>query len=351
MTPLNATMRWSQAMSEILVGARTTFLTDERWRELDAEKEMSKCPPLRPHHAGHNSTHSERRQEKKDVAKRLAALQFARVQFGSYEQLVGAPEATLRSLLKFFQLPVDDRLVRDAVRRVAKRASLKQGVTQARANVLFTPAQRAYAHRLSIDHNPFYLPIVSTLSPKPIGIDDYGDEKLAWLANNDDNNNQNDDDSNDAHAVAAKANQTFLDCWHRSQHLLENVTCHNAWQDLLTTRSLASIDTVRALLTKEHEFGNRNGVIRLRLAGEIEAQFKPCDNVGSTESWKAELIAHAVDRVLGLRRVPAVVPRVLHADQRLVQRYNDSSLDTAHRHAAAHLADVQQHCQSHHTNV
>eukprot|EP00019_Armaparvus_languidus_P014100 CAMPEP_0168588050 /NCGR_PEP_ID=MMETSP0420-20121227/5223_1 /TAXON_ID=498008 /ORGANISM="Pessonella sp." /LENGTH=534 /DNA_ID=CAMNT_0008623407 /DNA_START=423 /DNA_END=2024 /DNA_ORIENTATION=+ len=298
-------------------------------------------------------TEKEKRKEREHVAERYHRLRFADVRFGSYEQIVAAPEATLRDLLQFYQLPIDDRLVREAVRRVAKRNSLKQGVTRKHADVLFTDEQRAYAHRLSADHNPFYLPVVSALSPKPVGF-----ETDASAVDSD----EFDDSVTDHRAV-------FDECWRanndaaasaRTVQLNTNHTCHHAWENMLLSAPLQSIDSVRALLDKNHEYGNRNGVIRVHMQPTravnqtsipVQAQFKACDDVGSTETWKAELIAHAIDRVLAIRRVPAVVPRTLPANDSLVVQYDDPSLDTTHRHATKHLHDVVNHCQHRHTTM
>jgi hypothetical protein len=60
------------------------------------------------------------------------------------------------------------------------------------------------------------------------------------------------------------------------------------------------------------DIANQNGALRVRFRDGYRAIFKVCDAVPggySYESWKGEVIAHAVDRVFAINRAPAVVPR------------------------------------------
>lgn len=59
---------------------------------------------------------------------------------------------------------------------------------------------------------------------------------------------------------------------------------------------------------------NQNGAFRVRFRDGYKAIFKVCDAVPeySYESWKAEILAHAIDRVFAINRCPAVVPRALN---------------------------------------
>ena len=274
MTPFNATIRWSQALSHLLRRVGRTFLSPRELAFANARRNRTTCPPLRPHHSTHNMTEWDRAHEQKHVGRRLKQLKFSRVQFGTYGKMVASPKDTLRQMIQFFELPYDDELAVRAVHLVGQRKKqLKQGVTKKRVEQLLSLKQRAYAHQMAVYRHPFYLPIISAMSPKEVGVELNRSQLTLW-------------DTSGSRTL-------FDECWTSpldQQQMLQNTTCHDSWQLALLTNPLRAIDSVRQLIHHSNEeYGNGNGVIRLHLDGNIKGQFKACDAVGSSETWKAEM--------------------------------------------------------------
>jgi hypothetical protein len=111
---------------------------------------------------------------------------------------------------------------------------------------------------------------------------------------------------------------TFQKCWNSADWtlLFRNTQCHQAWTRVLAKQALVGIFDVEPIGKRHARVdANLNGALRVQYRSDSanKAIFKVCDAVEdySYESWKAEVIAHAVDRVFAVNRVPAVVPRAI----------------------------------------
>lgn len=233
MVPLNATLRWRAAVASLL--------------------EKATLEPRKPAHAttcpaipfGSDSPKGR-------------SLRLNRVRVMTFEALRRHTADELRRALRFFDIPVDDALVREAIAAVAARpgSELKKGLTAGNSLDRFTTEQRRYVDELTRSNDPLQgvLEVVDQ-EPQP-------------------------------------ANDTD-----------------------------ASIDEIV-------DVGN-GGALVVQV-GRERASFRVCD------SFKGALIAHAVDRVLGLACVPDTVPCVVDvAELSRAPSVNETA-----------LADVGRACQN-----
>lgn len=108
--------------------------------------------------------------------------------------------------------------------------------------------------------------------------------------------------------------QLLQQCWHSddAMQMFTDETCHVVHRLFLSRAEVVAVDMVE----EAPRLGSKlNGGFRVRFANGMLGMFKSCSLVSTDESWKSEIIAHAVDRLLGLHRVPAVVGRVLSVDE------------------------------------
>jgi hypothetical protein len=85
------------------------------------------------------------------------------------------------------------------------------------------------------------------------------------------------------------------------------------WSEALSSNAIVRVEDVEQLLDSNNMMGQLNGAMRLRYDDDRLGQMKLCDAIpgGSWESWKAEVIAYAIDRLFGVHRTPPVVLRIV----------------------------------------
>jgi hypothetical protein len=129
--PLNATLRWRRALASVLRNA----VIDESH---DSADELSSCPAI-PH------------SKKGDGGSAHRSLHLRGTMAMTYEDLVENVARETRRLLAFFELPVDDDLLKAAIDDVASRPEreLKQGITAHHVLDMFTPAQLAFVAEIA----------------------------------------------------------------------------------------------------------------------------------------------------------------------------------------------------------
>jgi hypothetical protein len=298
MVPFNATARWNRALAAVLRNATFARPTELQLRF------ATTCPRL-PYTGAHD-----------DGTEAPRELYLRRVQFLTYEQLRRDTAAELRRVLLFFEYPVDDALVDLTLRVVDARPQedLKHGLTQLRAGDAFTADQMRYVDAMARRLDPFYGDVLEAtgsgnalLRREPAHVP--FSSSLAALAA--------------SAETRAAARAAFAECWRNDgawTALFRNETCHRAWELHLIESAVRDVSSVQAITRSGRESeGRENGAIGVHMDDGHRALFKVCDRVydlasgtalpTSFETWKAELVAHAADRVLHLHRVPAVVPR------------------------------------------
>jgi hypothetical protein len=298
MVPFNATARWNRALAAVLRNATFSRPTELQMRF------ATTCPRL-PYMSG-----------RKGQDESAHELFFRRAQYLTYEQLRRDTFGELKRALLFFEYPVDDALINTTLRVVAARPQeeLKVGLTTMRVADTFTEAQMRYIDDLARSVDPFYGDVVEAsesgnalLRREPSHV--AFTSSLSALAA-----------TNESRAAARAA---LNECWRNDSAwtaVFRNETCHRAWELHMIESAVHDVVSVQSItrVGRDSE-GRENGAIGLHMADGRRALFKVCDHVydlasattlpTSFETWKAELIAHAVDRVLHVHRVPAVVPR------------------------------------------
>jgi hypothetical protein len=116
------------------------------------------------------------------------------------------------------------------------------------------------------------------------------------------------------------------------------------WLHRLFADDVVGIDAIEAMGLRHDsndDIANQNGALRVRFRDGYRAIFKVCDAVPggySYESWKGEVIAHAIDRVFAINRAPAVVPRSIDVfDLKLNSTGGSSSAMSKNRETVSRL--------------
>lgn len=310
MVPLNSTARWNRALAAVLRDATFARATEEQMSE------KSTCPQL-PY-------------ESNVVLKHPRELFFRRVRFLTYEQLRRDTAGELRRALELFELAVDEALIETTLRIIAARPQeeLKQGLTTMSID-MFTPAQHRYVDDLFRRVDPLYTDVLdATNSGNPLLVRERSHVPFTSSLT----------ELTATPERLAALRGTFERCWQNDANwsaVFRDELCHRAWEVRLLEGAVSEIVAVQALSSAIGAESERsNGALTLRMADERLAMFKVADRVvdiddrvqldNSFETWKAELVSHAIDRVLALRRVPATVPRRVRVNT-VPRRSNDTA--------------------------
>jgi hypothetical protein len=112
--------------------------------------------------------------------------------------------------------------------------------------------------------------------------------------------------------------------------MLEKPACHDVWQQHLCSDALEMSNLTRAIKVG-------CGFVLKLVDAPVQVVFKGCDHDPSSpdESWKAEVLAHAVDRLFHIHRTPVVCARALVARQGSTMAFIPAAVHVPEREWAA----------------